>query len=229
MSNVLRQHFPRFGRLANHVLFINIERDSDDDDDDHDDDDSYDDGNGLGSGVLLTDHLAVTANHVVDGATTLTAYATRFQEHRPYLRSAKRGTVVKVLWRDAVHDLAVIKLRRTINATPANFAAVPTLDIDQAVLRLGYDDYRLGVGYIHGFEIVDTATRFKASLQAGPGTSGGPLFDFHSGELVGIVTHAHDDEDMPPAAHGMPLRTLFTLLAAQAPDLHKRILTRAIR
>jgi len=211
MSHPLSQHFPRFGRLARHVLFMDMQSDYEPDTDDNEAEDDRDDGNGSGSGVLLTEHYAVTANHVVAPTTRLTAYATHFQSHRPYLRSGKHGAVVKVVWQDQLHDLAIVKLHHVIDALP------------------GYDDYRFGAGYVHGYEIIDHVTRFRASLAAGPGTSGGPLFDFHSGELVGIVTHVHDSEDMAPAAHGMPLRTLFALLAAQDPDLHRKILAHASR
>jgi S1-C subfamily serine protease len=216
MRPALRPHTTRFAALARHVLLMNIEGRR-----------AVDDA--IASGVLLTDRLAVTASHVARRARLLTAYGTDFDQFIPYLCSHERGAVARTVWQDEAHDLAIVQLSRKLGAVPARYASSPTLSIGQAVLRLGYDGYRLGAGYIHGFETHSGVERFMASIAADLGASGGPLFDFNSGELVGIVTHICDEDDRPSATHGTPLRTLFTLLAQHAPDLHRKIIARAVR
>lgn len=216
MYPALRPHLDCFRRLARQVLYLGTE--------------SKLIGHSHGSGILLTDDLAVTANHVVKMADcSLTTYATRFDLHSPYLRPYKRGSLADVVWQSERRDLAIVRLRHTIQAVPASFSRLPPLVVGQPVLRLGYDKYGLAAGYIHGFQCVKGTRRFTASLAASPGTSGGPLFDFDSYRLVGIVTHAVTDDSRPSAAHGTALRMLFTALAKQEPGLYAEIIACAAR
>ena len=143
---------------------------------------------GLGSGFLIDkDGYILTNNHVVDGASSVQV-------------KLSTGSTVKaeVLGKDAVHDLAVVKVdASSVNKiTPLNLANSDTVKIGQMAIAIG-NPYGLNntvtVGVISGLNrtLNDINTNMTGMLQTdatlNPGNSGGPLLDVN-GAVIGINT-----------------------------------------
>lgn len=139
------------------------------------------DGNGLGSGFIISsDGFVLTNNHVVDGAENVIV---RLHDRRE-LRARIVGT-------DPRSDVAVLK----IDATD-----LPTVNIGNSdALEVG--EWVLAIGSPFGFDFSVTAGIVSATGRAlpnesyvpfiqtdvaiNPGNSGGPLFNLN-GEVIGI-------------------------------------------
>lgn len=136
-----------------------------------------------GTGFALTSNGYICTNdHVVKDADSV------------YVQNYKGDSFkVKVVYRDAQYDIAILKI------IDNNFAPLSNLPyklkknnvgMGEVVYTLGYpkDDAVLGEGYISSKtgHSGDT-TQYQVSIPINPGNSGGPLLD-NSGNIVGVIT-----------------------------------------
>jgi len=140
---------------------------------------------GLGSGVIVSDGIVLTNNHVVDGADEIKVTT-----------SDKREFAAKVLGTDAKSDVAVLKLQGdTKGLTPLTLGDSSRLRLGDVVLAIGNP---FGVGQTITMGIVSAKGRANVGIAAyedfiqtdaaiNPGNSGGALVDME-GHLVGINT-----------------------------------------
>ena len=159
---------------------------------------------GTGTGVVLSpDGIVLTNNHVVRGATMITATNVGNGQTYP----------AEVVGYDRKNDLAVLQLRGA-----ADLAVAPTAD--SALVRIG--DAVTGVGFPEGGGLTRAPGTVRALDQAivanddltgsseqlpglidftadiRPGDSGGPLVD-GDGDVIGIVTAASETYKMTSA------------------------------
>jgi serine protease Do len=140
---------------------------------------------GVGSGFIVSaEGLAITNNHVVDGAVTISV---RLEDGRQF--------DAEVLGRDPLTDVAVIKLKGKLGKLP--FVKLG----DSDALRVG--DWVVAIGNPFGLASTVSAGIISArarEIGAGPyddflqtdaainpGNSGGPLFNL-AGEVIGMNT-----------------------------------------
>jgi len=139
---------------------------------------------GIGSGFLVdSDGYIVTNNHVVDDASTVEV-------------KLSTGEVLdaEVMGKDAIHDLAVIKVDSSSVAgiTPLKLADSNEVIPGQMALAIG-NPYGLQntitVGIISGLNrnIDDLYNMIQTDAALNPGNSGGPLLN-SDGEVVGVNT-----------------------------------------
>lgn len=138
---------------------------------------------GLGSGFLVESNgLIVTNNHVVQGATTVLVT----------LNDGRKFTA-RVLGRDAVVDIAVIKIEAT-GLPVLRFAKDDGVRVGQWVLALGSPlglDKTVTTGIVsalHRRVAINEAVQFiQTDASINPGSSGGPLIDL-AGRVIGVNT-----------------------------------------
>ena len=139
---------------------------------------------GLGSGVVITaDGYVLTNNHVVEDA----------DEVRVSIGESNKRYVAKVVGRDELTDLAVLKIDAT-NLSPATFGDSDQLQVGDVVLAIGNP---FGVGQSVSRGIVSALSRgvgigpledfIQTDAAINPGNSGGALLDT-DGRVVGINT-----------------------------------------
>ena len=148
---------------------------------------------GAGSGFIVSaDGVIVTNKHVVEDKTA---------EYEVYLSNGKKYTA-KVLARDAVLDVAVIKIDAS-GLPYLNLGNSANLKLGQSVIAignaLGQFQNTISVGVVSGLsrsitagdggsgqtEALDHVIQTDAAIN--PGNSGGPLLNL-SGEVIGIDT-----------------------------------------
>ncbi len=139
---------------------------------------------GIGSGIIIsTDGYIVTNNHVVDGEDDLTVA----------LNDGKTTVSAKVVGRDKLGDIAVLKISAPVPAT-AKWA--DKAEVGETVVAIGsaLGNFRNSVskGVISGLNRSlpgDSASNVYLQTDAAinPGNSGGPLLNLR-GEIVGINT-----------------------------------------
>jgi S1-C subfamily serine protease len=143
---------------------------------------------GQGSGFVIDSTGDIlTNNHVVDNAATVNV-------------KLSNGSTVKatVLGKDAIHDLALVKVDASAVAgiTPLSLGNSDNVKIGQMAIAIGNPyglDNTVTVGVISGTNrtMSDTSTNLTGMLQTdaalNPGNSGGPLLDA-SGSVIGINT-----------------------------------------
>jgi serine protease Do len=140
---------------------------------------------GLGSGVVITgDGFILTNNHVVEGA----------DDVKVAIGDSSKRYEAKVVGRDALTDIAVLKIEAT-GLSPAIFGDSEQLQIGDGVLAIGNP---FGVGQSVSRGIVSALGRGQLGIEQledfiqvdaaiNPGNSGGALLD-SDGRLVGINT-----------------------------------------
>jgi S1-C subfamily serine protease len=148
-----------------------------------------------GTGMVLTaDGEVLTNNHVVQGATSISA--TVVSTGKTY-----NATVVGT---DPSHDVAVIKLEDASGLTPANLGDSSSVGVGDAVTAVGNAGGRGGQPTVASGHVVALGQEITASDRDGsnpeqltnliqvdanlqPGESGGPLYNDH-GAVIGIDT-----------------------------------------
>ena len=132
-------------------------------------------GTALGSGFFVTPDVVLTNFHVVDGAT--------FVEMKTYNGQETFG---KVLARDAIRDLAVIKVQS--RGKPVQFYTKKALDLGSTVEAIGHPrglEFSITRGVISAIRKERTALLkgggtdvlfIQTDAPINPGNSGGPLF-----------------------------------------------------
>src|SRR4051794_22293310 len=142
------------------------------------------DGRGVGTGVLISRHLVLTVEHVVDGATLVR------------LKQGKHVTATgTVIGQDTARDVALVRSSTPLAGHLFKLAA-GTARLGDAVAALGFP---LGLpltvtrGSVSGTgrSIPIDGLRRRGLLQTdaavNPGNSGGPLLRTDSGDVVGLV------------------------------------------
>lgn len=141
-----------------------------------------------GTGFVISETgLMVTNNHVIDGAINIIA-----EDDKRSRVSVKPGFYA----RNSKHDIALIQL--DLSGAPRDFA-LPALTLapDTVEFSGGEDVYVLGhpsgldiaeftAGRISAVEDKPRRLRFDARISQG--SSGSPLFDATTGDVIGIVT-----------------------------------------
>ncbi len=163
---------------------------------------------GYGSGFVLSlDGYVLTALHVLGEATRGEIRCLRLlNDWRVEPGGPKRVTLVTA---DPALDLALLKLDRL----PPRLAAVTlgvsaTIRPGTALWRVGVDVVPLASGYcFHVQHRLFDQDDFRVGLQAGPGSSGGPLYD-SDGLVVGIAQKCQPDEKRPPFSVALPIDTV---------------------
>ncbi|MDQ6837928.1 MAG: S1C family serine protease [Actinomycetota bacterium] len=157
----------------------------------------YQNGAAAGTGMVLTSSGEVlTNNHVIDGATTLSAQVNG--EGRTY--------DVKVLGSDSTHDVALIQLVGASGLTAVSIGDPSRVAVGDQVVALGNALGRGGTpavesGFVTGIDqsitagdpATGTAEELTGLIQVDaalkPGDSGGPLVDM-TGRVIGLDTAA---------------------------------------
>jgi len=157
----------------------------------------YQNGAAAGTGMVLTSSGEVlTNNHVIDGATTLSAQVNG--EGRTY--------DVKVLGSDSTHDVALIQLIGASGLTAISIGDPSRVAVGDQVVALGNALGRGGTpavesGFVTGIDqsitagdpATGTAEELTGLIQVDaalkPGDSGGPLVDM-TGRVIGLDTAA---------------------------------------
>lgn len=147
-----------------------------------------------GSGILISDNIIITNNHVIDGANKIEVVINA--NGIPETYSAK------VLCTDKTNDLAIVcvKDEKFSNVGDAPFSIKSNVaDVGTSVFAMGFpmsqylgDEVKVTDGIISsksGFD-GDLAT-YQISAAIQPGNSGGPLFD-NTGNLIGITSAGLD-------------------------------------
>lgn len=147
-----------------------------------------------GSGILISDNIIITNNHVIDGANKIEVVIN--SNGIPETYSAK------VLCTDKTNDLAIVcvKDEKFKNVGVAPFTIKPNVaDVGTSVFAMGFpmsqylgDEVKVTDGIISsksGFDGDIATYQISAAIQ--PGNSGGPLFD-KTGNLVGITNAGLD-------------------------------------
>ncbi|TAM11249.1 MAG: Do family serine endopeptidase [Nevskiaceae bacterium] len=134
-----------------------------------------------GSGfVLWEDGYIITNEHVVDGASEVTARL-----------SDGRQLVAKIVGMDKPSDIALLKVKAD-GLSPARIAKPGMLKVGQWVLAIGSPfgfDYSVTAGIVsalgRGLATEQYVPFIQTDAAINPGNSGGPLFDMN-GEVVGV-------------------------------------------
>lgn len=143
-------------------------------------------GQGSGSGfVISSDGFVITNNHVVAGATKISAL---LQDGREF--------EAQVIGRDPATDIAVLKIYGDA-LRAVSFGDSKNLQVGQIAIAIGNPygfQYTVTAGVIsalgrslrsEGGRLIDDVIQTDASLN--PGNSGGPLVNSH-GEVIGVNT-----------------------------------------
>jgi len=157
----------------------------------------YQNGAAAGTGMVLTSSGQVlTNNHVIDGATSLSAQVNG--EGRTYN--------VKVIGSDSTHDIALLQLVGATGLTPITVGEPSRVAVGDQVVALGNALGRGGppaveAGFVTGVDqsitagdpATGTAEELTGLIQVDaalrPGDSGGPLVDA-TGKVIGLDTAA---------------------------------------
>jgi S1-C subfamily serine protease len=157
----------------------------------------YQEAQAAGTGLVVTSNgEVITNNHVIEGATTITA--TDIGNGRTY-----PATVVGY---DRSHDVAVLKLQNAAGLQTVTLGSSASAQPGQKVVAIGNAEGRGGAPSVVSGQIVSLNASIRASdASAGtserlhglirhnapiqPGDSGGPLVNT-SGEVIGIDTAA---------------------------------------
>lgn len=151
---------------------------------------------GTGSAFLLGATHLITARHVVDGINEGTTVDLVFDKANP-----KIETTATLLWKDKttvgvdalnINDFAVLKLTNA-GDLPENFPRLQLglsagVDLMTKVVLIGYPagSFSITQGQIsntesHGLDV------FQIDVSAWPGSSGGPLIEEETDEVIGIL------------------------------------------
>ncbi|HVU35087.1 MAG TPA: Do family serine endopeptidase [Opitutaceae bacterium] len=141
---------------------------------------------GLGSGIVISsDGYILTNNHVVEGA----------DEVKVSIGQSTKKLPAKIIGRDSLADIAVLKIEPTGSLVPATFGDSDQLQVGDTVLAIG-DPFGIGQSVSRG--IVSALSRGQLGIEQledfiqtdaaiNPGNSGGALID-SEGRVVGINT-----------------------------------------
>lgn len=152
---------------------------------------------GAGTGIILDSNGDVlTNNHVIEGATDITAVSLANSQSYP----------VDVLGFDRANDIAVIRLRGASGLPTANIGTSSNLNVGEPIAAIGNSNGPGGAPSYHPGAITQLGASVRASDESGggsrelfdlirvaaeirPGDSGGPLVN-DAGQVVGVTVAA---------------------------------------
>lgn len=164
---------------------------------------------GIGSGILLSDKVIVTNNHVIEDAERIEVVFN--------VNSTAESYNAKILVTDKANDLALLVVKddkfKTLPSAPYKIIQ-GTVDVGTSIFTMGYpmsqilgDEVKVTDGIISaksGYEGDIRTYQISAPIQ--PGNSGGALFD-KKGNLVGITNAGvHNAENI-----GYAIKTSYLL------------------
>jgi S1-C subfamily serine protease len=172
---------------------------------------------GTGFVIDARDGLVITNNHVIDGATEVTAT----------LVTTGRTYPAKVVGDDTTDDVALLQLQGASGLTAAPIGSASEATLGAPVLGIGNSGGQGGApavvpGYISNLsrtiKAADESSGFTETLrnmlqvnaQIEPGDSGGPLADA-AGQVIGIDTAAtQSSPGVPGEGFAIPIGTALT-------------------
>ena len=161
-----------------------------------------------GTGMVISpDGLVLTNNHVIDGATSVTAT----------LVDGGRAFPARVLGYDRTDDIALLQITGASGLTAVSFGNSSQVKVGTAVLALGNAEGRGGVtpaaGIIDGLNrsiqasdqgsntTEDLNHMLQTNAQIQQGDSGGALAN-NAGQVIGMVTAANTGSGDQQGGHG---------------------------
>jgi S1-C subfamily serine protease len=165
------------------------------------------DGQGVGTGFLLSPTLVATVNHVVDQSSAIS------------LVVAGQRTSGTVVGTDSSRDLALVRADKPLNGHLFTLSSTAP-DVGSRVAAIGFpigDPITLTQGGISGLDrtiTIDGADRsglIETDAAVNPGNSGGPLLTV-SGDVVGLVDALNTEAN--GIAYAVPASTAAPLFAA---------------
>jgi len=163
---------------------------------------------GAGSGVIITqDGYIVTNNHVIDGASKITARLSKGTEYDATL-----------VGRDPKTDLAVIKISAK-GLQPAVYGDSNNLVVGELAVAIGNPLGQLGGTVSEGIISAlsrsinidgEMMTLLQTTAAVNPGNSGGGLFNCY-GELIGVVNAKSSGTDIEGIGFAIPVNTVKTV------------------
>jgi S1-C subfamily serine protease len=173
-----------------------------------------------GTGMVISpDGLVLTNNHVIDGATAVTAT----------LAGSGRGFQARVVGYDSVADVALLQLSGASGLATVSFGNSAQVRLGTAVLALGNAEGRGGAtpaaGTIDGLDrsiqasdegsgtTEDLKHMLQTNAQIQQGDSGGALAD-SAGQVIGMVTAANtgsDGQQGPTAGFAIPSNSALVI------------------
>lgn len=190
---------------------------------------------GHGSGVAYARHgewtYILTAKHVVNdnwgGWESHVWYTSNWSEGEK-----DHQELAQVVMQSRKYDLAVLRVKDSIQPL-SPLASIGTLRYDQEILAVGYpkDSFPsvASYGFLKQLDLVDErgSLRVLQNYTAGTnrGNSGGPLIDFKTLEIVGIVVQFGKISDpwRGDSCHAEPLSSIYAFLM----EVHKEQVQRA--
>ncbi len=168
----------------------------------------------IGSGVIVSQQIIATANHVIKDLTQIRVIK--------YLD--KNSTQAKVytafpLIQDVDNDICLLKVDGVINNNAAKIRQYNTLRIGENIHNISspmHRDLTITSGIISKLGVIDNKDTIQNTAPQSPGSSGGGLFD-SNGNLIGIVRGQQTSDDGKTADmiqslnHAIPASLLFSL------------------
>lgn len=172
----------------------------------------------MGTGVVVSaDGLILTAWHISDPSQELTVQVCSYKENTVGdIRCASEGWPATVLKHDASADIALLRLKKPLTASPvAVIGNSDALVVGELLWRVGLDRVGLACGPVS--RLPDGPGAFLDVLfPTSGGASGGPVYNGKK-ELVGIVTSSTMDGLRGYVIPVNRLRELFPELTPASP------------
>ncbi|CAI9586840.1 unnamed protein product [Staurois parvus] len=165
-----------------------------------------DSGQSWGSGVLLKSKLVLTCRHVVRHSSKVSvkvhnANMTSGNHYAIQRFHPVRGNVVFSTHESSPYDIAIVQLEEDISGIPEPvLASSYYAGEDVCIVGFGALGERCGPSVTSGvlssvISVGDGPVMLQTSCAVHGGSSGGPLFAAHSGELLGIVASNTKDNN----------------------------------
>ena len=165
---------------------------------------------GSGSGLILKDQgIIVTNRHVIQGSEEVIVRGENFEKR-----------LAKVLYTDALNDLAFLRLPDGYEGAVQVEIAQQSVEAGDAIIAIGHP---LGLSFTATQGIVSKAQRnfnnvdyIQVDAAINPGNSGGPLIN-QRGEVVGVNTFIYrDGESLGFALPSTKLHSILTEFSGRA-------------
>jgi S1-C subfamily serine protease len=161
-----------------------------------------------GSGVAISSHQILTANHVIDGCTRVTI-------------PSYSNSVATVGARDPATDLAVLSISWEMSESNIVSFRVEPFRIGDPVIVVGYplhgymaSSLNLTTGNVSAMAgYKDDPNSYTITAPVQPGNSGGPVLD-DNGHLIGIVTSRLDKSSDGQTAQNVNFAVKSSVIAS---------------
>jgi serine protease Do len=161
-----------------------------------------------GAGVVIArSGVIISAAHVTDGAKTAVVRRCRLKR-KGWDVFCRGAYLCDVLYEDKDLDIAVLKMRYPPKGlSRAAIGDSDALRADNALWRVGRDEQPLDGGWVIAVDHQRGVPELKIGMAAGPGASGGPVFD-GGGALVAIALKCGSDDKEPNACYALPINVV---------------------